>query len=55
MKRLYRFLLYFMALFAGGLIVNSILKHNLEIITAFSVAIGVSLGMIFLGEKFKDK
>jgi hypothetical protein len=38
-----------------GLISNAIFKHNLNVITAFSVALGVSLGIVFWGKKVKTK
>ncbi|WP_248278531.1 hypothetical protein [Bacillus sp. DNRA2] len=45
MKRLYMFSLYFSVFFIGNLIVNALFKHNLNIQTAFSVALGGSLGI----------
>jgi len=35
--------------------VNAIFKHNLNVLTAFSVAVGVSFGLVFIGGKFKEK
>lgn len=55
MKRLYRFFLYFLVLFIAGLIFNAIFKDNLNVRTAFSVALGVSLGIVFWGEKVKAR
>ncbi|MFF3025374.1 hypothetical protein ACFVRR_22480 [Gottfriedia sp. NPDC057948] len=55
MKRLKRFLLYFFVLFILGLIFNNIFKHNLHTLTAFSVALGLSLGIVFLGGNYTEK
>ncbi len=38
-----------------GLISNAIFKHNLNVITPFSVALGLSLGIVFWGKKVKKK
>jgi hypothetical protein len=55
MKQLYRFFLYFLVFLIIGLIFNAIFKHNLNILTAFSVALGVSLGTVFWGKKAQSK
>jgi hypothetical protein len=55
MKRLYRFLLYFLVIFLGNLIVNAIFKHNLNVLTAFSVAFGCSMGITGFGFLRKTK
>lgn len=49
MKRLYMFSLYFSVFFIANLIVNALFKHNLNIDTAFSVALGCSLGITGFG------
>ena len=58
LKPLYRFLLTFVFFFICNLIVNILLKHNLNILTAFSVALGSSLGLFLVEmyaiKKFKD-
>jgi hypothetical protein len=53
--RIFKFLLYFLAFFTGNLIINGVFKHDLNVLTAFSVALGVSWGIIFLGPFFYRK
>ncbi len=55
MKPLHRFFLNFSVFFMVGLISNAIIKHNLNVITAFSVALGLSLGILLFGKKVKTK
>ncbi|WP_156351216.1 hypothetical protein [Neobacillus vireti] len=55
MKPLHRFFLNFSIFFIVGLIPNAIFKHNLNVITAFSVALGLSLGIYFWDKKDKTK
>jgi hypothetical protein len=55
MKQLFRFFLYFLVLFIVGLIFNAIFKHNLNVLTAFSVALGVFFVMVFWGKKAQAK
>lgn len=54
LKSFYRFILTFVFLFISNLIVNALLKHNLNILTAFSVAFGCALGL-FLVEIYAIK
>ncbi|WP_042150037.1 hypothetical protein [Paucisalibacillus sp. EB02] len=44
MKRFYKFVLCFLILFIINLTVNALLKPDLDVRTAFSVALGVLLG-----------
>ncbi|WAH35198.1 hypothetical protein [Alicyclobacillus dauci] len=44
-RRMLSFVIYFLVLFIGGLIINAIFKHHLDVLTAFSVALGVALGL----------
>ena len=55
MKQLYKFLLIFCFLSIVGLLGNLINKHNLNILTAISVALGVSISVVFIGKKSKEK
>lgn len=50
-----KFLMCFSALFIINLIFNAIFKPGLDIITAFSVALGVSAGYIFIGNFVRNK
>lgn len=45
MKRLYSFLMYFLVLFIGNLVINTIFKDTLNVLTSCSVALGFSLGI----------
>jgi len=54
LKSFYRFILTFVFLFISNLIVNALLKHNLNILTAFSVAFGCAFGL-FLVEIYAIK
>jgi len=54
LKPFYRFLLSFTFLFISNLIVNALLKHNLNTLTALSVAFGSSFGL-FLVEIYAIK
>ncbi len=49
------FLICFSALFIINLIFNAIFKPDLDIITAFSTALGVSSGYIFIGHFVSEK
>lgn len=55
-KRIYKFLGYFLLFFSINLVVDILFKDDLNIVTAFSVALGVSGGIVyfgpFLGRKF---
>ncbi|WP_256941180.1 hypothetical protein [Bacillus sp. EAC] len=55
MNRLIEFLKWFIVLFIGNLIGNAIFKENLNILTAFSTALGASLGITGLGFFRKNK
>lgn len=55
MKRFYSFMVNFLVFFIINLIVNAIFKHNLNILTAFSVALGLSFGIVFIGKKDKER
>ncbi|WP_368658511.1 hypothetical protein AB3Z07_03425 [Metabacillus halosaccharovorans] len=49
MKRiLYKSLAYFLGFFICNLIINAIFKPSLNVLTAFSVALGTSLGIAFV-------
>jgi hypothetical protein len=48
-------MLNFFVFFIIGIIVNVILKHDLNILTAFSVAIGLSFGIVFIGKNNKER
>jgi hypothetical protein len=41
--------MYFFAFFIGNLILNAVFKDDLNIGTAFSVALGFSMGLAFIG------
>ncbi|MBA9042343.1 putative membrane protein YccC [Bacillus aryabhattai] len=48
MKPFYRFLFTFTFFFISNLIVNAFFKHNLNILTAFSVAFGSAFGLLLV-------
>lgn len=43
-----RFLIYFLFIFAINLMMNFVIKDAVNVLTAFSVALGVSLGIVYL-------
>ena len=47
-KRTRTFLNYFSVLFIINLLVNFFFKDNIHLVTAFSVALGFSLGVVYL-------
>lgn len=47
-RKIVNYFIFFLFLFICNLIVNQFLKHNFNILTAFSTALGVSLGMFFV-------
>lgn len=46
-SRLYRFVTYFSTFFIAGVCVNALFKEDLNLLTAFSVALGVSFGLVY--------
>ncbi|GEM_PF-4229384 len=48
-QRTGKFIVYFIIFFVINLMVNLLFKKELNLLTAFSVALGVSAGIIFLG------
>jgi len=48
-QRIYKFFLYFWVLFIGNLVINAVFKQDLNVLTAFSVALGVSWGIFYFG------
>lgn len=43
-----RFLLYFVFIFAINLLMNFVISDAVNVLTAFFVALGVSLGIVYL-------
>lgn len=54
-KRHTKFLKYFLILFVLCILSNIIFKDNLNVLTAFSVALGVSLGIAYLSPYFIEE
>lgn len=48
-QRIGKFIGYFIVLFALNAVVNLLFQQELNLLTAFSVAFGVSAGLVFLG------
>ncbi|GKV70345.1 hypothetical protein NCCP2716_28430 [Sporosarcina sp. NCCP-2716] len=48
-QRTGRFIIYFIIFFIVNMVVNLLFKQELNLLAAFSVALGVSAGIIFLG------
>lgn len=49
------FLICFSVLFIINLLFNAIFKPSLDIVTAFSIALGISAGYIFIGHFVSKK
>jgi hypothetical protein len=49
-RTIIKFSMYFFAFFIGNLILNAVFKDDLNIGTAFSVALGFSVGLAFIGK-----
>ncbi|WP_301110293.1 hypothetical protein [Sporosarcina sp.] len=47
-KRHIRFLLYFVFIFSINLMTNFVFKDAINVLTAFSIALGVSAGIVYL-------
>lgn len=46
-NRLLKFSIYFTVIFVGNIFINAMTKDHLNLVTAFSVALGVSWGFIY--------
>ncbi len=52
-RKIVNYFIFFLFLFICNLIVNHFLKHDFNILTAFSTALGLSIGVLFVKEKRK--